>query len=88
VECLAHLNLGTVFRKASDKRREAEAGVGVPGELSSGAICACELPEAENEFRIVGGSGKFKMINSETMMLGKDWTYQLGRRLSLAIMDL
>jgi hypothetical protein len=39
-------------------------------------------------FRIVGGSGKFKMINSETMMLGKDWTYQLGRRLSLAIMDL
>ena len=39
-------------------------------------------------FRIAGGLGKFKMINFETMMLGRDWTYQPGRRFSLAIIDL
>jgi hypothetical protein len=42
----------------------------------------------KKNFKVVGGSGKFRTINSETMMLRRDWTYQMGRRLSLAIMDL
>jgi hypothetical protein len=42
----------------------------------------------KKNFQVVGGLGKFRTINSETMMLGWDWTYQPGRRLSLAIMDL
>jgi hypothetical protein len=42
----------------------------------------------KKNFKVAGGSGKFKTINSETMMLGRDWTYQMGRWLSLAIMDL
>jgi hypothetical protein len=41
----------------------------------------------KKNFRMAGGSGKFRTLNSETMMLGRDWTYQPGRRLSLAIMD-
>jgi hypothetical protein len=42
----------------------------------------------KKNFKVAGGSGKFRTINSETMMLGRDWTYEMGRRLSLAIMDL
>jgi hypothetical protein len=42
----------------------------------------------KKNFKVVGGSVMFRTINSETMMLGRDWTYQTGRRLSLAIMDL
>jgi hypothetical protein len=42
----------------------------------------------KKNFKVTGGSGKFRTINSETMMLGRDWTYQTGRWLSLAIMDL
>jgi hypothetical protein len=42
----------------------------------------------KKNFKVAGGLGKFRTINSETMMLGRDWTYQPGRRLSLAIMDL
>jgi hypothetical protein len=51
MECPPHHNPGTVFRKATHKRREAEEGVGVPGEVSSGAACAFELLEAEEEFQ-------------------------------------
>jgi hypothetical protein len=42
----------------------------------------------KKNFKVAGGSGKFRTINSETMMLGRDWTYEMGRRLFLAIMDL
>jgi hypothetical protein len=42
----------------------------------------------KKNFKVAGGSGKFRTINSETMMLGRDWTYETGSRLSLAIMDL
>jgi hypothetical protein len=35
----------------TDKRGEAEEGIGVPGEVSSGAACAFELLEAEEEFQ-------------------------------------
>jgi hypothetical protein len=42
----------------------------------------------KKNFKVAGGLGKFRTINSETMMLGRDWTYEKGRRLSLAIMDL
>jgi hypothetical protein len=42
----------------------------------------------KKNFKVAGGLGKFRTINSETMMLGRNWTYQTGRRLSLAIMDL
>ena len=39
-------------------------------------------------FKVVDGLRKFKTINFETMMLGRDWTYETRRQLSLAIMDL
>jgi hypothetical protein len=42
----------------------------------------------KKNFKVAGGSGMFRTINSKTMMLGRDWTYETGRRLSLAIMDL
>jgi hypothetical protein len=42
----------------------------------------------KKNFKVAGGSGKFRTINSETILLGRDWTYETGRRLSLAIMDL
>jgi hypothetical protein len=42
----------------------------------------------KKNFRVAGSLGKFKTLNSETMKLGRDWTYQPGRRLFLAIMDL
>jgi hypothetical protein len=42
----------------------------------------------KKNFRVAGGLEKFRTLNSETMMLGRDSTYQLERRLSLAIMDL
>jgi hypothetical protein len=42
----------------------------------------------KKNFKVAGGSGKFRTINYETMMIGREWTYQTGRRLSLAIMDL
>ena len=42
----------------------------------------------KNNLQVAGGSGKLKTINSETMMLGRDWTYEVGRQISLAIMDL
>ena len=42
----------------------------------------------KKNFKVAGGLEKLKIINSETMMLGRNWTYQMGRWLSLAIMDL
>ena len=42
----------------------------------------------KKNFKVAGGPRKFRTINFETMMLGRDWTYETGRRLSLAIMDL
>jgi hypothetical protein len=42
----------------------------------------------KKNFKVAGGSRKFRTLNSETIMLGRDWTYQPGRWLSLAIMDL
>ena len=39
-------------------------------------------------FKVVDGLRKFKTINFETMMLGRDWTYETRRQLFLAIMDL
>jgi hypothetical protein len=42
----------------------------------------------KKNFKVAGGLGKFRTINSETMLLRRDWTYKTGRRLSLAIMDL
>jgi hypothetical protein len=42
----------------------------------------------KKNFRVAGGLGKFRTLNSETMRPGRDWTYQPGRQLSLAIMDL
>jgi hypothetical protein len=88
VECPPHHNPGTVFRKAAHKRREAEEGVGVLGEVSCGVHVLLNFLRVKKNFKVAGGSGKFRTINSETMMLGRDWTYQMGRRLSLAIMDL
>ena len=44
-------NPGTIFCKVTHKRREAEEGVGVPGEISCGATCTFELLEAEEEFQ-------------------------------------
>jgi hypothetical protein len=38
--------------------------------------------------KVAGGSGMVRIINSEIMMFGRDCTYETGRRLSLAIMDL
>ena len=78
----------TIFCKVTHKWREAEEGVGVPREVSCGTACAFEFLEAEEEFKVAGSLGKFRTINSETMMLGRNWTYQKGRRLSLAIIDL
>ena len=42
----------------------------------------------KNNLQVVGGSEKFRTINYETMMLGRDWIYKAGRRIFLAIMDL
>jgi hypothetical protein len=42
----------------------------------------------KKNFKVASGSGKFRTINSETMMLGRDWTYETRRWLSLAIIDL
>jgi hypothetical protein len=42
----------------------------------------------KKNFKVASGSGKFRTINSEIMMLGRDWTYETGRRLFLAVMDL
>ena len=42
----------------------------------------------KKNFKVASSLGKFRTINSEIMMLGRDWTYETGRRLSLAIMDL
>jgi hypothetical protein len=42
----------------------------------------------KKNFKVANGSGKFRTINSKTMLLGRDWTYETGRRLSLVIMDL
>ena len=46
------------------------------------------LLRLKKNFKVTSGLGKFKTINSETMMLGRDWTYEIGRWLSVAIMDL
>ena len=42
----------------------------------------------KKNFKVASSLGKFRTINSEIMMLGRDWTYETGRRLFLAIMDL
>ena len=42
----------------------------------------------KKNFKVAAGSRRFRTINSETIMLGRDWTYKTGRQLSLAIMDL
>ena len=42
----------------------------------------------KKNFKVAGGLEKFMTINSKTMILGRDWTYETGRQLSLAIMDL
>jgi hypothetical protein len=36
----------------------------------------------KKNFKVAGGSGKFRTINYETMMLGRDWTYQKAAFLS------
>ena len=42
----------------------------------------------KKNFKVAGGLGKFRTINFETMILGRDWMYKMGRRLFLAIIDL
>jgi hypothetical protein len=36
----------------------------------------------KKNFKVAGGSRKFRTLNSETMMLGRDWTYQPGNGFS------
>ena len=42
----------------------------------------------KKNFKVAGGLEKFRTINFETMMLGRGGTYETGRRLSIAIIDL
>jgi hypothetical protein len=64
--------------------------------------CACESQEKfpkvlhllrnflrlKNNFKVVGGSMKFMTLCNDSMEFGKNWTYQLGKQLLLAFMDL
>jgi hypothetical protein len=39
-------------------------------------------------FRVVGGSAKFRVLNSESMEFGAPWAYSPSKQMSPALMDL
>jgi hypothetical protein len=64
--------------------------------------CACEFQEKfpevlhflrnflrlKNNFNVSGGSTKFRTLKCDSLEFGRDWTYEPGKRLSFALLDL
>jgi hypothetical protein len=42
----------------------------------------------KNNFSVSGGSAKFRTLKRDFLEFGRDWTYQPGKRLSFALLDL
>jgi hypothetical protein len=42
----------------------------------------------KNNFSVSGGSTKFRTLKRDSLEFRRDWTYQPGKQLSLALLDL
>jgi hypothetical protein len=42
----------------------------------------------KNNFNVSGGSAKFRTLKLDSLEFGRDWTYEPGKRLSFALLDL
>jgi hypothetical protein len=42
----------------------------------------------KNNFSVSGGSAKFRTLKRDSLEFGRDWTYEPGKRLSFAFLDL
>jgi hypothetical protein len=42
----------------------------------------------KNNFSVSGGSAKFRTLKRDSLEFGRDWTYEPGKRLSFALLDL
>jgi hypothetical protein len=42
----------------------------------------------KNNFSVLGGSAKFRTLKHDSLEFGRDWTYEPGKRLSFALLDL
>ena len=42
----------------------------------------------KNNFNVLGGSAKFRTLKRDLLEFGRDWTYEPGKRLSFALLDL
>jgi hypothetical protein len=42
----------------------------------------------KNNFSVSGGSAKFRTLKHDSLEFGRDWTYEPGKRLSFALLDL
>jgi hypothetical protein len=42
----------------------------------------------KNNFSVSSGSAKFRTLKRDSLEFGRDWTYELGKRLSFAVLDL
>jgi hypothetical protein len=42
----------------------------------------------KNNFSVSGGSAKFRTLKRDLLEFGRDWTYELGKRISFALLDL
>jgi hypothetical protein len=42
----------------------------------------------KNNFSVSGGSAKFRTLKRDSLEFGRDWTYEPGKRLFFALLDL